>query len=249
MNRRPEECGLRSAECGMPSGQRDQFRRPDSAHPARRNPRSAFPHSALRTPHSAIVTALFLACAPAAFAEVTNTLTLRTDLPNVGASAIRALGALAIVLALFFAGVWVFRNGQRAVWRRTGVPKLAILESRSLGNRLAIYVVGYEQQRLLVGSSPAGLSLLTQLPTEEAPVGNAECGTRNAECEAKQRCTCQNSHSEGAIETAQPASAPGLIRRILHSALRTPHSAIPGASVPAERASFADYLQQVLKRK
>ena len=82
----------------------------------------------------------------------------------MGVSAIRALGALALVLAIFFAGVWVFRNGQRITWRKTGPPKLTILETRALGNRLALYVVGYEQQRLLVGGSPAGLTLLTQLP-------------------------------------------------------------------------------------
>ena len=110
------------------------------------------------------VSLCFLFAAPAVWAESTNTLALHTDLPAVGVSAIRALGALALVLAIFFAGVWVFRNGQRITWRKTGPPKLTILETRALGNRLALYVVGYEQQRLLVGGSPAGLTLLTQLP-------------------------------------------------------------------------------------
>ena len=107
---------------------------------------------------------LALFTAPAALAESTNTLVLHSDLPAVGVSAIRAFGALALVLAIFFAVIWLFRNGQRIAWRKTGRPKLAILETRALGNRLAIYVVGYEQQRLLVGGSPAGLSLLTELP-------------------------------------------------------------------------------------
>jgi flagellar biogenesis protein FliO len=107
---------------------------------------------------------LVLSAAPAGFAQSTNTLTLHTDLPDVGVSAIRVFAALAIVLAVFFGGVWLFRNGQRIAWRKTGAPKLAIVETRPLGNRFALYVVGYEQQRLLIGSSPAGLSLLTQLP-------------------------------------------------------------------------------------
>lgn len=111
-----------------------------------------------------------LAGVPGALANGTNTLTLRTDLPDVGLSAIRALGALALVLAIFFGGVWLFRNGQRLAWRKTGAPKLTILESRSLGNRFAIYVVGYEQQRMLIGSSPAGISLLSQLaPAADSP--------------------------------------------------------------------------------
>jgi flagellar biogenesis protein FliO len=137
---------------------------------------------------------VLLAAAPAALAESTNTLALRTNLPDLGVSAIRALAALAIVLALFFGGIWLFRNGQRVVWRKNGAPRLAVLESRSLGSRYAIHVVGYEQQRLLVGSSPAGLNLLSQLPTAPA---------------------------ESNLEAAPPA----------------------------EPASFAQYLQAMLKRK
>ena len=83
---------------------------------------------------------------------------------DVGASAIRALGALVMVVGIFLAGVWLFRKGQGVAWRKAGRPKLAILETRSLGNRFAIYVVGYEDQRFLVGSSPTGLNLLSGLP-------------------------------------------------------------------------------------
>lgn len=117
------------------------------------------------------VALLIFAAAPAAFAQATNTLTLHSDLPQVGLSAIRALGALALVLAVFFGGVWLFRNSQRLAWRKIGAPRLAILETRPLGNRFALYVVGYEQQRMLIGSSPAGISLLSQLPpaAESAP--------------------------------------------------------------------------------
>ena len=123
-----------------------------------------------QTPRFTAVLLLLLAVAPAALAQATNTLTLHTDLPQVGLSAIRGLGALALVLAIFFGGIWLFRNGQRLAWRRTGAPRLAILESRPLGNRFALYVVGYEQQRMLIGSSPAGISLLSQLPPDaEAP--------------------------------------------------------------------------------
>ena len=111
---------------------------------------------------------LILVLAPAALADSANTLTLRTELPDAGLSALRLLAALVIVLSLFFGGVWFYRNSQRLAWRKSGLPKLAILESRPLGNRYALYVVGYEQQRLLIGSSPAGLSLLSQLPAATA---------------------------------------------------------------------------------
>jgi flagellar biogenesis protein FliO len=113
------------------------------------------------------------ALAPAALAGGTNTLSLGAELPDAGLSAMRALGALLLVLSLFLGGVWLYRNSLRAGWRKTGLPKLAVLETRALGNRHALYVVGYEQQRLLIGGSPAGLSLLSQLPAAPAPAETA----------------------------------------------------------------------------
>jgi flagellar biogenesis protein FliO len=47
---------------------------------------------------------------------------------------------------------------------------LNVLEVKSLGYRQALYVVGYEQQRLLLASSPAGVTMLAALPSaDEAP--------------------------------------------------------------------------------
>lgn len=100
------------------------------------------------------------------------------DLPGSAAvvfSLFRVLGALALVLAVFFGGVWLFRNWQRTVIAKGQAPKLNILETKALGQRHAIYVVGYEQQRLLIAASPAGVTMLTTLPpaaviaTEETP--------------------------------------------------------------------------------
>lgn len=96
------------------------------------------------------------------------------DLPSATSSLFRVLGALALVLACFFSGVWIFRNWQRTAIAKGQAPKLNILETKALGQRHAIYVVGYEQQRLLIAASPAGVTMLTTLPaaainaTEEA---------------------------------------------------------------------------------
>jgi len=70
-----------------------------------------------------------------------------------------------LVIGLFLGGVWMVRN-----WQRVGGPgarstKLSVLESRSLGNRQAIYVVGYERERFLIASSPGGVNLLSHLTT------------------------------------------------------------------------------------
>lgn len=89
---------------------------------------------------------------------------LGADLPDVGLSLLRLVGALALVLAVFFGGVWLFRNWQRVITGRSQRQRLRVLEARPLGPRQALYVLAYDQQRFLVGASPAGLSLLTHLP-------------------------------------------------------------------------------------
>lgn len=80
---------------------------------------------------------------------------------------LRMAGALALVIGLFLTGVWLFKNWQRMAMRRGALPKLSVLEVKSLGQRQAIYVVAYEQQRMLLASSPAGVALLSHLPEAE----------------------------------------------------------------------------------
>jgi flagellar biogenesis protein FliO len=86
------------------------------------------------------------------------------SLPNAGVSFLRVMGALALVIGIFLGGVWLFKNWQRLAIQRGRAPKLNILESRSLGGRHGIYVVGYEQERFLISSSPGGVNLLSHLP-------------------------------------------------------------------------------------
>ncbi|HEX9048887.1 MAG TPA: flagellar biosynthetic protein FliO, partial [Verrucomicrobiae bacterium] len=63
--------------------------------------------------------------------------------------------------------VWFFKNWQRLTARHGRQPRLNICESRSLGARQAVFVVGYDKQRFLVAASPAGVNLLTHLPDAE----------------------------------------------------------------------------------
>lgn len=81
------------------------------------------------------------------------------------ASAIlRVVGALVFVLALFLAGVWLVRHRPFPAGRGSRLGKFQILECRALGARHCLYVAGYEKQRFLLASSPAGVTLLAQLP-------------------------------------------------------------------------------------
>jgi flagellar biogenesis protein FliO len=108
-----------------------------------------------------------LLIATAGFSAETNSpapqLTL-PPLPSAGPSIIRVIGALALVLGIFFGGVWLFRNWQRLTLQRGRTPKLNVIETRPLGGKHALYVIGYEQERFLLASSPTGVNLLSHLP-------------------------------------------------------------------------------------
>ena len=84
--------------------------------------------------------------------------------PSMGVAVFRMVGSLAVVIAIFFAGAWIFRNMHRFKAAGATQRKLQVLEGKSLGPRQAVYVVAYEQQRLLIGASAQGLTLLTHLP-------------------------------------------------------------------------------------
>jgi flagellar biogenesis protein FliO len=96
-----------------------------------------------------------------------NTTPPGSALPDAGSSVLRVFGALALVIAIFLGGVWLFRNWQRFTIRKGGAPRLNVIEVRSLGQRQALYVVGYDQQRMLLASSPAGVTLVSHLPEAE----------------------------------------------------------------------------------
>jgi len=123
---------------------------------------------------------LWLCAAENVLAQTTNlvaaTPLVAPSLPDVGPSVLRVLGALVFVIGIFLGGVWLFRNWQRLALQRGHRPKLNILETRPLGGRQALYVVGYEQGRFLIASSPAGVSLLSHLP--EAAADEAEVGVK-----------------------------------------------------------------------
>jgi flagellar biogenesis protein FliO len=88
-------------------------------------------------------------------------------LPDAGASVFRVFGALVLVIAIFLAGVWLFRNWQRFATRKTGGARLNLIEAKTLGQRQTLYVVGYQQQRMLLASSPSGVTLVSHLPDAE----------------------------------------------------------------------------------
>ena len=99
----------------------------------------------------------------------TNLPPVSPALPDASFSVIRVFGALVLVLGLFLGGVWVFKNWQRLTIQRGRPSQLQIVETKALGGRHALYVVGYQQQRLLLASSPTGVTLVSHLPNADAP--------------------------------------------------------------------------------
>ena len=118
--------------------------------------------------------AVILFAAGNLFAQTNNVPVSAPPFPDAGVSLIRVVGALALVLGLFLGGVWLFKNWQRLGIQGGRQPKLNVLETRSLGARQAVFVVGYEKQRFLVATSPAGVNLLSHLPDTEATEPEAE---------------------------------------------------------------------------
>jgi flagellar biogenesis protein FliO len=100
--------------------------------------------------------------------------------PSIGFSVLRMIGALCLVFSLLFAGVWVYRNGSRFAPGRGRTAKLRVLESRALGHRHSIFVVGYENQRLLLSTSPTGVAMLSHLPEATGQEAEAESATEAA---------------------------------------------------------------------
>jgi flagellar biogenesis protein FliO len=98
----------------------------------------------------------------------TNLPPISPALPDASFSIIRVFGALVLVLGLFLAGVWLFRNWQRLTLQRGRPSQLQILEMKALGGKHVLYVVGFQQQRLLLASSPAGVALVSHLPAADA---------------------------------------------------------------------------------
>ena len=100
--------------------------------------------------------------------------------PSIGFSVLRMIGALCLVFSLLFGGVWIYRNSARFAPGRGRANKLRVLESRALGHRHSIFVVGYENQRLLLSTSPTGVTMLSHLPEASAADAEAESAAEPA---------------------------------------------------------------------
>ena len=87
------------------------------------------------------------------------------------------MGALIFVVSIFVLGAWLFQKSRFFPVSKSGPAQLQILESRSLGYRNGLLVVGYNQQRFLLATSATGINLLSPLPDAGPTAMTGNVGT------------------------------------------------------------------------
>jgi flagellar protein FliO/FliZ len=91
--------------------------------------------------------------------------TTRAEAAAGHGSGYNAVLGLAFVLAV--AGGWLFWRGRTSPRGTLAVRKLAIAETKSLGNRQYLVVASYDDRKYLLGVCPGRIELLT--PLEATP--------------------------------------------------------------------------------
>ena len=77
---------------------------------------------------------------------------------------LQMIGAFILVISILILGAWLFKRSRFFSLYKSGQSQLQILESRSLGYRNSLLVVGYSQHRFLLAASATGVSLISPLP-------------------------------------------------------------------------------------
>ena len=77
---------------------------------------------------------------------------------------LRLIGALFLVIAVFLGGVWFFKRTRLFALYQGAPAQLKILESKAVGYRNTLLVVGYYHHRFLLAVSASGVNLVSPLP-------------------------------------------------------------------------------------
>ena len=80
---------------------------------------------------------------------------------------IQTLGAFVFVISIFILGAWLFKRSRFFALYKGRPSQLQVIESRSIGYRNNLLVVGYDRHRYLLAASSTGVNLLAALPDAE----------------------------------------------------------------------------------
>jgi len=100
----------------------------------------------------------------AAVSQTNNTSAFDPPSSDLFVDFLRLLGAFAVVVGVFLVGAWFFRKSRLFSLYQPGTAQLKILETRSLGYRNSLFVVGYQNRRFLLAASATGVNLVGPLP-------------------------------------------------------------------------------------
>ncbi|MDD3760149.1 MAG: flagellar biosynthetic protein FliO [Acidithiobacillus sp.] len=121
---------------------------------------------------------------------------------------LRLIAALLLVLLIFLALIWLFRRLQPGAAGVSGSP-MRILASLPLGTRERLLLVEVGKQQLLLGATPAGITLLHTLP-EALPVDSgspAFSGWLRQAMERRKQEQWQNQQARSAGEKRSSSAA------------------------------------------
>jgi flagellar protein FliO/FliZ len=86
--------------------------------------------------------------------------------PDMGSAALKAMGALLLVLGLILILAWLAKRYLRFLPKNTARGDgIQILAGKSLGPKRSLYLIEVEGHRLLVGSAELGVTLIKDLHT------------------------------------------------------------------------------------
>jgi flagellar biogenesis protein FliO len=80
---------------------------------------------------------------------------------------LRALASLAVVIGALALFVWVMRTGVLRIGRFASPQAIVVETAVAMGDRRSLVIVSVEGRRLLLGSTPSSLSLITDLAPAE----------------------------------------------------------------------------------
>jgi flagellar biogenesis protein FliO len=80
---------------------------------------------------------------------------------------LRALASLLVVVGALALFVWVMRKGVLKVGRFATRQPIVIETAMAMGDRRSLVIVAVDGRRLLLGSTPSSLSLITDLAPAE----------------------------------------------------------------------------------
>lgn len=90
---------------------------------------------------------------------------------DAGMGTVKAIVALLVVFGLLGGFLWALRRG--AFVAKGGPQRLAVEAAVSLGDRRSLVIVGVEGRRLLLGVSPAQVTLVAELAPTAKTFGEA----------------------------------------------------------------------------